>query len=361
MDLTGRQVALYGRFTPGVRDRLQRRILAVGGRVARDLTRHGDLLVVGALAMTLVDSGALSARLAAAAANGAPVLSERAFAAALGGVTDVGQATLPLATALAQTTLTRADAALLAAFDLIGLEGDKVRFGDAATLRTAAELIAAGRSPAETIRILAEVRDLAPRGRHRIVLTGGEAALEWHDGRRTTLSGQGTLQLGDDHPGVDDLFEAAALAEAEGDLNTAARLYDQCARADRADPISPYNLGNIRLADGQTDPRAYDDAAFAYRQALARDPGFVEARYNLAQALEAGGKVDEAVAELERVLAAEPTHADATFNLAQLRMSAGDMAGAKALYERYLTLGPPEAWAATARKAILYCTARLSA
>jgi tetratricopeptide (TPR) repeat protein len=289
------------------------------------------------------------------------MLSERAFIAALDGDALSGPATLPLATALAQTALTPADAALLAAFDLIGLVADKVRFGDAATLRTAAELIAAGRSRAETVRILAEARDLAPRGRHRIVLNGGEAALEWHDGRRTTLRGQGTLPLGDDHPGVDELFEAAALAEAEGDLAAAARLYDQCARADRADPVAPYNLGNIRLADGQTDLRAYDDAALAYRQALARDPSFVEARYNLAQALEAVGKVDEAAAELERVLSAEPTHADATFNLAQLRMSAGDMAAAKSLYERYLALGPPDAWAATARKAILYCAARLTA
>jgi hypothetical protein len=38
-----------------------------------------------------------------------------------------------------------------------------------------------------------------------------------------------------------------------------------------------------------------------------------------------------------------------------LRMKAGEMATAKALYERYLALGPPEEWAATARRAILYC------
>jgi hypothetical protein len=37
------------------------------------------------------------------------------------------------------------------------------------------------------------------------------------------------------------------------------------------------------------------------------------------------------------------------------------MAPAKALYERYLALNPPAAWAATARKALLYCAARLSA
>lgn len=59
------------------------------------------------------------------------------------------------------------------------------------------------------------------------------------------------------------------------------------------------------------------------------------------------------------MLDADPLHADAVFNLAQLRMQAGETRAAKALYERYLTLDPPDAWAATARKAILYCAASL--
>jgi tetratricopeptide (TPR) repeat protein len=91
------------------------------------------------------------------------------------------------------------------------------------------------------------------------------------------------------------------------------------------------------------------------------DPGFIEARYNLAQALGAAGKTAAAAAELARVLDADPAHLDALFNLARLRLAAGAMAPAKALYERYLALNPPAAWAATARKALLYCAARLSA
>jgi len=120
----------------------------------------------------------------------------------------------------------------------------------------------------------------------------------------------------------------------------------------RKDPIAPYNHGNIRLTQA-----AYDQAVLAYRQALARDPQLGEARYNLAQALEAAGKTDAAAAELDVLLQAEPSHADAVFNLAQLRMKAGDVGAAKALFERYLTLEPPESWAETARRAILYCAA----
>ena len=360
MDLRDRAVALYGRFSPGVRERLVVQIARAGGHVARDLTRRSHVLVVGALATTLIDSGALGARLRSAAERGVPVKGERTFAV------DIGEArsspsppTLPLATALAQTSrtqLTRDDAAILAAFDLIVVQGDHCGFGDAATLRTAGELLGRGRSRAEVVRILTRARDLSPVGRHKIVLTpSGEAALQWDDGL-TTLEGQGCFALDEDHATLDELFEGAALAEAEGDLDTALRLYDLCARADRGDAIAPYNRGNILLARG-----APGEAALAYQQALAREPMFVEARYNLAQALEAAGKADAAGTQLATVLDADPNHADALFNLAQLRMKTGEMRSAKALYERYLALAPPDEWAATARKAMLYCAASLRA
>ncbi|HEY1414878.1 MAG TPA: tetratricopeptide repeat protein [Caulobacteraceae bacterium] len=356
MDLQDRAIALYGRFSHGARDRLERAIAAGGGSVARDLTRRSDVLVVGALAGVLIDSGALGARLSAARERKVPVMSERAFTAALAGAAPDLTATFPLSAALTDTGLTRDDAEVLAAFDLIALAGETCRFGDARTVRTAAEFVAAGRSLAEAVRVLARARDQSPKGPHRIVLTSsGEAGLQWPDGL-TTLEGQGVLSLGEAHAEPEDLFEAAALAEADGDTAEAARLYDLCARIDPKDPIAPFNLGNIRLAEG-----AFGQAALAFQKALARDPRLVEARYNLAQALEAQGKPDAAIAELDRALTIDPVYPDAVFNLAQLRMTAGDMAEAKALYERYLALGPPDDWARTARKAIQYCSAHLTA
>jgi len=356
MDLQGRTLALYGRFSPGVRDRFQAEIVRRGGAVTRDLTRRSDALVIGALATALIDNGALGVRLCAAQARGVPVRGERAFAAELAGQKTEGAATLPLAAALAQTPLTREDADVLAAFDLIEVADEKYRFADAGVIRTAAELVGHGRTRADVVQILKRARDLAPIGRHKIVLTpSGEAALQWDDGL-TTLEGQGRLPLDEEHATLEDLFEAAAIAEADGEFDEAARLYDMCARGDRKDAIAPYNLANIRLAEG-----VYDEAALGYQQALARDAGFAEARYNLAQALEATGKGDAAAVELGRVLDADPTHSDAVFNLAQLRLQAGELDEARALYERYLALDPPADWAATARKAIMYCDARLSA
>jgi tetratricopeptide (TPR) repeat protein len=356
MDLRNRAVALYGRFSPRVRDRLQAEIVRGGGLVSRDLTRRSDVFVVGSLASALVDTGALQARLHMARERNVPTLGERAFAEALADHESNGAATLPLATALSETIVTREDADMLAVFDLIVVSGDNCRFGDAAILRTASELLGRGRSRGEVVRILMRARDLSPTGRHKIILTpSGEAALQWRDGL-TTLEGQGYLPLDEDHATIEDLFEAAAIAEASGEMDRAAGLYDMCARADRTDPIAPYNYANIRLAQG-----VHDQAILAYQRALARDGGFIEARYNLAQALEAAGRLDSALMELSRVLDADPAHCDALFNLAQLRMKAGEMESAKGLYERYLALDPPEAWAATARKAITYCSARLSA
>lgn len=353
MDLAHRAVALYGRFSPGGRDRLAQRVVAAEGGVSRDLTRRSDALVVGSLATALIDSGALAGRLAAARERGLDVWGERGFAAALEGRPQ-DAATLALSTALTQSGLARPDADLLVAFDLAVIEREHCRFGDVGVFRTAAELMAQGRTRGEALRILLKARQVAPAGRHRIVLTGqGQAALKWDEGL-TSLEGQSYLPLDEAHASLEDLFEQATLAEAGGYLDEAARLYDLCARADRGDAIASFNYGNIRLAQG-----AFEEAALAYQRALARDPDLLEARYNLAQAREAAGRHMEAVAELEQVVAADAGYPDALFNLAQLRMKAGDLAVAKGLYERYLELGPPDDWAATARKAITYCAANL--
>lgn len=355
MDLYRRSVALYGRFSPGQRERLTREITQRGGSVVRDLTRRSDYLVVGALATTLIDSGVLGTRLRNAAARSVPVFGERTFATALAGKS-ADSATLPLATALAPTGLTTEDALLLAAFDLIVVQRENCRFADAAQIRAAAELIHQRGSRAEVVRMLVKVRDKAPTGRRKVVLgPSGKGALQWESGL-TTLEGQGFLPLDHTHVSIDEVFEQAELAEAEGEHDAAAKLYETCAQGERSDPIAPYNLGNIRLA--QED---FGGAIIAYQRALARDADFVEARYNLALAYEATNRLGQAAEDLERALAIDPLYYDAMFNLAQLRMKDGDIASAKYHFERYLASNPPAEWAATARKAILYCTARLSA
>src|SRR5260221_7285397 len=169
MDLKNRSIALYGRFSAGQRERLQHEIVRRGGGVARDLTRRSDLLVIGALAVALIDCGALATRIRSAKARGVPVMGERAFVAVLNGTVSKVPSTLPLANALAAISLTDVDVDILAAFDLIALQDDKISFADARTLRTAAEILDQGRSRADAVRILLQAEH-APIGRHKLVL-----------------------------------------------------------------------------------------------------------------------------------------------------------------------------------------------
>jgi len=356
MDWRGKAAALYGRFSPGTRERMAGAVCEAGGAVARDLTGRSDLLVVGAFATSLIDTGHLGARLAAARTRPMPVFSERRFGEFLRGETADPAPSLPLATALRQSGLTHADVEMLAAFDIVRVADDLCRFGDAQTLKAAGEIVGAGRTLGDCVRILVRARDAAPKGRRSIVIDGGgRAALAWDDGL-TTLEGQGLLPFDEAAATVEDIFEAAALAEAEGDLDEAVRLYDMCARADRRDAIALFNLGNVHLQS-----KAYDKAILAYGRAVSRDPDFVEAHYNLAQACEAVRQYARARAALAEVLARDSRHADALFNLAQIDLNAGDLAAAKARFEEYLAADPPSDWAEKARKAILYCTAKLSA
>lgn len=355
MDWKGRSAALYGRFGSGARARLSRQLKAAGGAVARDLTSRSDALVVGALAAPLVDPGHLGVRLASACARSIPVFSERALSDMLRGIAPEPH-TLPLAPLERQAGLSHENVQVLAAFDIVAIQDGCCRFADGQTLKAAGEILAAGRSLGDCVRILCRARDLAPKGRRKIVLDAhGAAMLEWEQGR-TTLEGQGLLPYDEDNAGVDDLFEAAVVAEADGELAAAARLYDQIARIDRKDPIALYNLGNVHFA-----AKAFDQAIIAYRRAVSRDPGFVEAQYNLGLAYEAVRQFDRARAALLDVLDRDSGHADALFNLAQIEMSRGDLVAAKARFETYLSGHPPEDWAEKARRAILYCNAKLSA
>ena len=350
MELQNRTVALYGRFSPGVRDALALKIEAAGGRVVRDLTRRADLLVIGARADSLIESGALPARLQAARNHRRSIFGERAFQAVISAEPSPLDATLPLAAALHQSGADAEDAGLLAAFDLILISDDKCRFADMTVLRTASELRAAGCGAVRLVRIIREASETSPRGRHRVIMTAsGAPALEWENGR-TTLEGQGFLPLSVESSSLEDVFELAIQAEVNGDLDQAAQLFDTCARADRKDALALYNFGNIRLRQSRAE-----EAALAYQRALARDPELSEARYNLALAHEARGRIEAAEDELHALLRLDPGHPDALFNLAQLTMNAARLEDAALLYQRFLETGPERDWEVKAKKAIAYC------
>lgn len=339
MDLSDTRVALYGRLLGGPRPALEATIAARGGTVERDLTRRSDLLVVGRGSLNLIPSGSLLRKLTAAASQGVPVVGEARFRARLAGGAEPAP-TYPLDRVTPPAPL----ATVLNAFDLIHLQDGCIRFADVQALRTAGALADEGHEVSSVVRIMLRARDVAPSGRHRIVSHDGQPRLEWDDGV-TGLDGQRFLPL-EDQPDLDALFDQAMLAEAEGQLDAAARGYEMCAQMDRRDPIAPFNLGNVLAA--QDNPEA---AIHRFGQALARDPDFAECYHNRARVLEASGRPDAAEADWRAALAIDPDFGHALFNLAQLRLRCDDTVEAVDLFDRFLALGPEPEWRAIAVKA----------
>ena len=135
-------------------------------------------------------------------------------------------------------------------------------------------------------------------------------------GQLAELSGQLTMFGRRDQQkprSIDDLLVEAEEAEDAGEHATAESLYTTAMRADAADPVLPFNLGNVFQAQGRGA-----EAKVAWQIAVARDPAFAEAWYNLALAAEDEQQTDLAVAEYRRAVKAQPDYADAHFNLALL-------------------------------------------
>src|SRR5258707_14970402 len=112
---------------------------------------------------------------------------------------------------------------------------------------------------------------------------------------------------------LDDLLVVAEEADERGDHATAESLYTTAMRADAADPVLPFNLGNVFQAQGRAT-----EAKVAWQIAGARDPAFAEAWYNLALAAEDDKQTDLAVAQNRGAVQAQPAYADPQSTLALL-------------------------------------------
>lgn len=176
-------------------------------------------------------------------------------------------------------------------------------------------------------------------------------------GQLAEFSGQLTMfgREGERKPrSIDDLLGEAEEAEAAGDHATAESLYTTAMRADTADPVLPFNLGNVFQAQGRGP-----EAKVAWQIAVARDPAFAEAWYNLALAAEDEEQTDLAIAEYRRAVKAQPDWGDAHFNLALLLTKVERCDEALAAWQRFLEVEPTGKHAATAQKAIALCRMKI--
>jgi len=106
------------------------------------------------------------------------------------------------------------------------------------------------------------------------------------------------------------------------------------ALADEDDAEGWYNLGTILARRG-----AFNDAADAFRRALAVDPSMGPARHNLGVALVRAGRLDEAIVALREAVLAEPDSEGAIYTLGVALLTAGDRQGATACLRQLEALG----------------------
>ena len=98
------------------------------------------------------------------------------------------------------------------------------------------------------------------------------------------------------------------------------------------------DLGNILQLCGRME-----EATAQYRQALLRDPGFVDAHYNLGKASEELERMDDAVGHYSRAVDCGPTYFDAHYNLGCCLKSLGRLDDAAGAYRRAIALQPSSA------------------
>ncbi len=135
------------------------------------------------------------------------------------------------------------------------------------------------------------------------------------------------------------MFQHALALHRQGCLEDAARNYESVLAAEPAHVDALVHLGALRLGQG----RPAESEALLRRAATVADSAEVHA--NLAAALQALGRREDAVAHYQRAVALAPGMVDAQFGLAACLQALGRHADAIACYEAVLAVEPahPEA------------------
>jgi hypothetical protein len=242
----------------------------------------------------------------------------------------------------------------------VGLESSTWRFAwrDLVSAREAARLLKRGVAIGDVLRAsIALRRRGGTLAEARLAEGPSGELLREVGGQLAELSGQLTMfgRRDQQQPrSIDDLLAEAEDAEERGDHAAAESLYTTAMRADTADPVLPFNLGNVFQAEGRAA-----EAKVAWQIAVARDPAFAEAWYNLALAAEDEQQTDLAVAEYRRAVKAQPDYGDAHFNLALLLTRLERCDEALAAWQRFLELEPSSQQAGIAQKAIALCRMKI--
>ena len=134
---------------------------------------------------------------------------------------------------------------------------------------------------------------------------------------------------------ANDALQSGLEAQAAGQLDRAATAYNDCLKHEPKNKVCLYDLGTVK--------QAQDDAVAAeadYRLALASDPNYPPAIFNLAIIRADAGSFDEAIGLYREYLKLMPKSADAHFNLGLLLDRTGDTAAGATEIDAALALDP---------------------
>jgi tetratricopeptide (TPR) repeat protein len=350
--LSGQVVFVFGRLHGVTRRRLEQLIGARGGRLASKPNTRVTLIAIGhsATGSVLPDGRILlpAGLPAAAELAGESVLRRRLGLKPPPEEIDrsMSAADLERLTGLSPRLLS-----CLVLFDVLEPVDGRYSYRDLVAAREAGKLLARG---IELRRLIEASISLVRRGLSlsEARLTEGAAGELVRDlsGEMAEFSGQLTMRLDEKARTLDELVEAADRAQETGNFAEAENLYATAMRADSRDPVVPFNLGNIFQAQSRSA-----EAKIAWQIAVARDPAFAEAWYNLAMAAEDEAHADLAIAQYRRAVQARSDYTDAHFNLALLLTKLERYNEALAAWERFLELEPKSEQAGVARRALALC------
>jgi Flp pilus assembly protein TadD len=354
VQLKGATIGIVGALAAFPRRLAEREVTRLGARLRRGLTRQTKLLVFGRRALAMMTDEAIEKRYDAAEKAKVAMVSENGFRRILGLLDTPGDnADMPRASFAIQTDLDPRMLDLLTLFDAFEHDSEPYSFRDTIIGRKYERLLAAGTpwgAIARSVHRSGNVTSLTAVSLEaegsRVVMRTGEKFAE--------LDGQHRLPLGEDEADADSLFEAASLAEQDGDFRLAAKLYAQCLALDPSDSVAAYNLGNTYKEAGDIS-----DARSAYMRAIKLDPSLVEAWFNYGSMLSEHGEVEAARLHLGRAVEIDPDYADPIYNLAALEYDAGRLGEARRWWIRYVELDPDSEWGKRAQRGIAYANMAL--
>jgi tetratricopeptide (TPR) repeat protein len=122
--------------------------------------------------------------------------------------------------------------------------------------------------------------------------------------------------------------------EALGRFDEAARSWEEAIRLNAAQAVkSPWPALNLGLLLTRLD--RLDEAEARFRESLACDPRFPQARYQLGITLEKRGRLPEATAELEEAARLDPAYPEPQYALSRLYRRAGEKEKADRALQRF--------------------------